>query len=130
MLSVALKGIAGRKVRAALTAIAIVLGVAMISGTYILTDTINRSFTEVFEQANSGTDVAIVPAKVDEDFFADPPPLDERLLGRVRAVDGVTSAAGAVFGDVSIRKRDGDPISNMSFVSSLQPGLSRVRGRT
>ena len=40
MISVALKGLAGRKVRALLTAIAIVLGVAMISGTFILTDTI------------------------------------------------------------------------------------------
>jgi putative ABC transport system permease protein len=121
MRRVALRGLRARPLRTALTALAVVLGVAMIAGTYIFTDTINRSFTEVFEQANSGTDVAIVPSKVDEDFFEEPPPLDERLVERVHAVDGVTSAAGAVFGDVSIRKRDGDPISNMSFVSSLQP---------
>ena len=93
----------------------------MIAGTYIFTDTINKSFTEVFAQANSGTDVAIVPAKVDDDFFAAPPPLDERLLERVRAADGVASAAGFVFGDVSIRKPGGDPVGNASLVSSLQP---------
>ena len=48
MLAVALKGLAGRKVRGALTAIAIVLGVAMISGTYILTDTITNAFNTIF----------------------------------------------------------------------------------
>ena len=31
----------------------------MIAGTYIFTDTINRSFTEVFAQANTGTDVGV-----------------------------------------------------------------------
>src|SRR5581483_11231090 len=48
MLLVALKGLAGRKLRAFLTASAIVLGVAMISGTYILTDTIKSAFSTVF----------------------------------------------------------------------------------
>ena len=121
MRRVALRGLRARPLRTALTALAVVLGVAMIAGTYIFTDTINKSFTEVFAQANSGTDVAIVPAKVDEDFFAAPPPLDEAIVARVAATDGVASAAGFVFGDVSIRKPDGDPIGNESFVSSLQP---------
>ena len=48
MFLVALKGLAGRKLRAALTAVAIVLGVAMISGTYVLTDTIKAAFSTVF----------------------------------------------------------------------------------
>ena len=41
----ALKSLAGRKLRTFLTALAIVLGVAMISGTYVLTDTIDRAFS-------------------------------------------------------------------------------------
>jgi putative ABC transport system permease protein len=48
MTSVALKGLLGRKLRSILTGLAIVLGVAMISGTFILTDTINKAFTNVF----------------------------------------------------------------------------------
>ena len=48
MIRVALKGLARRKLRAALTAIAIVLGVAMISGTYVLTDTIKAAFGGIF----------------------------------------------------------------------------------
>ena len=59
VIRVALKGLAGRKLRAALTAIAIVLGVAMISGTYILTDTIKSAFGTVFTQVYKHTDVVI-----------------------------------------------------------------------
>lgn len=121
MRRVALRGLSARPLRTALTALAVVLGVAMIAGTYIFTDTIDRSFTEVFEQANSGTDVTVTPRKVDDDFFADPPPLGEGLVERVRSVQGVKAAAGAIFGEVSIRKPDGDPVSANSFVSSLQP---------
>ena len=45
MKRVALKGLAGRKLRSLLTALAIVLGVAMVSGTFILTDTIQKAST-------------------------------------------------------------------------------------
>ena len=48
VIRVALRGLAGRKFRAVLTAIAIVLGVAMISGTLVLTDTIDRAFNRIF----------------------------------------------------------------------------------
>ena len=44
MMRVALKGLLGRKLRAFLTGFAIVLGVAMISGSFILTDTLGKSF--------------------------------------------------------------------------------------
>jgi putative ABC transport system permease protein len=59
MTRVALKGLVGRKLRAALTAIAIVLGVAMVSGTYILTDTIKAAFSTVFTQAYRNADAVI-----------------------------------------------------------------------
>src|SRR4029077_90330 len=56
---VALKGLLGRKLRAVLTAIAIVLGVAMISGTYVLTDTIKAAFSTVFTTVYKNTDAVI-----------------------------------------------------------------------
>jgi hypothetical protein len=59
VIGVALKGLAGRKLRAALTAVAIVLGVAMISGTYILTDTIKAAFGTVFTEVYKHTDVVV-----------------------------------------------------------------------
>jgi hypothetical protein len=48
MIAVALKGVAGRKVRALLTALAVVIGVTMVSGTLVLTDTIQKGFDNVF----------------------------------------------------------------------------------
>ena len=59
MIGVALKGLLGRKLRASLTAIAIVLGVAMISGTYILTDTIKSAFSTVFTHVYRNTDAVV-----------------------------------------------------------------------
>ena len=59
MLTVALKGLAGRKVRALLTAVAIVVGVAMISGTYILTDTINNGFNTIVVNSYKNADVIV-----------------------------------------------------------------------
>ena len=45
MRNVTIKGIGAHKTRLALTAIAIMLGVAFISGTYILTDTLHNTFS-------------------------------------------------------------------------------------
>ena len=48
MIGVALKGLAGRKVRALLTAFAVVIGVSMVSGTFLLTDTMQKTFDGLF----------------------------------------------------------------------------------
>ena len=48
--------------RAFTTWLAIFLGVALVAGTYVLTDTINKSFGEIFSESLKGTDVAITRA--------------------------------------------------------------------
>ena len=63
MIGVALKGLLGRKLRATLTAFAIVLGVAMISGAFILTDTLGKSFDGIYEESYKATD-AVISSKV------------------------------------------------------------------
>jgi len=59
MTAFALKGLFSRKLRTSLTAIAIVLGVAMISGTYVLTDSISKAFDSIFTESYRGTDAVI-----------------------------------------------------------------------
>ena len=59
MIKVALKGLAGRKVRALLTALAVVIGVSMVSGTFVLTDTMQKAFDGIFEESYEGTDAVI-----------------------------------------------------------------------
>jgi putative ABC transport system permease protein len=102
MLSVALKGLAGRKLRAFLTGIAIVLGVAMISGTYVLTDTINNGFNTIFTQSYKNADL-IVTGKAAFDSAngntVEPPTLPESLLTKVQHLPGVALAAGSVTTD-------------------------------
>ena len=62
MIRVALRGLAGRKFRTLLTAIAIVLGVAMMSGAYVLTDTIDKAFDAIFVDSYADTDAVVTGA--------------------------------------------------------------------
>ena len=59
MIRVALRGLLGRKLRAILTALAIILGVAMMSGAYVLTDTIDKAFDSILTQSYAGTDAVV-----------------------------------------------------------------------
>jgi putative ABC transport system permease protein len=98
VLSLSLRGLAVRKLRAALTGLAIFFGVAMIAGTLMLTDTINKSFDNIFQSANKRTDVTVKPAETVEDSRGgDPPAFRADLLPKVLAVRGVAEAAGAIF---------------------------------
>ena len=54
-----IRGLFARKVRLALTALAILLGVAFVSATYVLTDSVKRSFDAVFAQTLTGVDLQV-----------------------------------------------------------------------
>ncbi len=96
MIKLSLRGMSQRRLRSALTAIAVLLGVAMISGTYVLTDQIRNAFGEISATANEGTD-AILTAKTEFDSgFALPEELPASLTRRVRQVSGVEEAVGNV----------------------------------
>ena len=55
----ALRGLLGRKLRTALTAIAIVLGVAMVAGTFVLTDSIDKAFDSIFTDSRQGSNAVV-----------------------------------------------------------------------
>ncbi len=59
MRQVIVRGFLGRKLRSVLTALAIILGVAMIVGSAVLTDQIKGAFDGIFLQARKGTDVVV-----------------------------------------------------------------------
>jgi putative ABC transport system permease protein len=117
VIRVALKGLAGRKLRAALTALAIVLGVAMISGTYILTDTIKSAFGTVFATVYQHTDVVIKGKSAvsgEEEEGGErraAPAFSEAVLARVRTLPGVAEAQGAVEDTAQLVGRDGKVIA-------------------
>jgi len=97
MTGVALKGLAGRKVRALLTALAVVIGVSMISGTFILTDTMQKSFNGLFTETSAKTD-AVVSGKevVKNSTSGSGITIPASTLDKVRALPQVDAAAGDV----------------------------------
>jgi putative ABC transport system permease protein len=98
MLALVLRGFAQRKLRVALTAIAIVLGVALMAGTYILTDTINGSFASIFQTANKGHDVVVSPAEIlGRKVRSEVSPVTQSMLETVRRTPGVAEVAGGIF---------------------------------
>jgi putative ABC transport system permease protein len=108
-----LKGLLAHKLRLAATALAIVLGVSFVAGTYVLTDTITASFDNLFKQVTQGIDVAVRSKETfggfDTGEVRDPMPAS--LLERVRAVDGVRVAEGSVTGYAQLVGKDGKAVT-------------------
>ncbi len=124
MTRVALRGLLGRKLRAALTAFAIVIGVAMVSGTFVLTDTIKSAFSTVFTQAYKNADAVItgksaIGTSGGNNGGPEIPSLPASLLTRVQALPGVGQAEGAIADQAQLVGRNGKVIS-----SGGAPGLA------
>jgi putative ABC transport system permease protein len=129
-----LRGLLGRKLRTALTAIAIVLGVAMITGTYILTDSIDNAFNSIFTDSRKGEDAVITGrAATSTNNGSTAPTVPASLLTKVRSLSGVDEAEGAVSGDAHLIGSNGKAIvfggaPNLGF--SIANGASRFNPLT
>ncbi|HEY2635765.1 MAG TPA: ABC transporter permease, partial [Solirubrobacteraceae bacterium] len=133
MIGVALKGLAQRKLRTALTAVAIVLGVAMVCAAYTLTDTMRGAADSLSSSAYDGT-AAVVSAKTTFKVSADDqgtaPTVPTSTVARVRAVPGVATATGDVTDTAKIIGSDGKPIGSGPYFGvgydSTQPGAAKL----
>ncbi len=97
MIHLALRDLWSRKLRTILTTLAILLGVAMVSGTYVITDQMDQGFTDIFQKSVQGTDVVVTyKAAFQGQSFATTGTLPASLLTRVQKVSGVLQAAGSV----------------------------------
>lgn len=118
MLRTTLKGLLDRKLRTIMSALAIVLGVAMVSGTYVLTDTLDKAFGGIFESSYDETAVVISGKEIVEGSASGSPTVPEQLIERVEEVRGVESASGQIF-DLSstsnatdLLDADGEPLGS------------------
>src|SRR5262245_16859921 len=112
MTKVALAGLLGRKLRTGLAAI--VLGVAMVTGTYILTDSIKGAFNGIFESIYSGTDATVTGKSAFElsnQSTTTEPPFDQSLLQTVRDLPEVQDAVGGVGGIANLVGHNGKVIA-------------------
>ncbi len=112
-----IKGLLAHKVRLALTALAVVLGVGFVAGSYVLTDTMGHAFDGLFEQINTG--VAVVVEGVPK-FETSGPGGDESgqaervpasVVDRVRQVPGVKEAFGDLSGYAQLVDKKGKAIT-------------------
>ena len=128
MTAFALRGLFGRKLRTVLTAIAIILGVATVSGTYVLTDSINNAFHSIFFETRAGSD-AVISGKSAFDITGDSgvtaPSFDESLLPKVRDLPDVAEADGQVNGQAQLIGKDGKAIV---YGGAPNLGFSIARG--
>jgi putative ABC transport system permease protein len=129
MWKVTVKGLLARKLRLALTALSIILGVAFVSGTLVLTATLNSTISTLYGNVYRHVDFQVQAPGVRN--------IPESLLGSVRKVPGVAHAEGAVSGYAQFVAHDGSPIttglepaSGLSFDPNSQLSPFRlVQGR-
>jgi putative ABC transport system permease protein len=134
MIAVALKGLAGRKVRALLTALAVVIGISMVSGTYILTDTMQKSFDGLFTATYDKTDAVISTKEIVKNSTSGHVTIPAALLTKVRALPEVEAAGGSVTPDeanaADIIGRNGKHVARESVGGSIDldhPEFSPLR---
>jgi putative ABC transport system permease protein len=115
---------AERRLRSALTGVAVLLGVAMIAGTYVLTDQIDAAFSDINQTANRGRDAVISQGTgFSSSFQTQEEQLPQSLVAKVRRQPEVARAAGELqaFGSLVV---NGDLIENRGqpgFVFSAMP---------
>ena len=113
MIRVALAGLLGRKLRTALTAFAVVLGVAMVSGTLVLTDSIDKAFNFIFTDVRKGSDVVVTgksPFHITEGQGTFAPTIPQSIVAKVKALPDVALADGGVKGDAQLVDRNNKAI--------------------
>src|SRR3954447_26025656 len=127
MIAVALKGLAGRKVRALLTAFAVVIGVAMVAGTFILTDTTQQSGLALDDGSTATTDAAIFEKElIKGSTTGTHATMPVSMLDKVRALPGVADATGEVSPQkephvADIVGRDGKVVAAQSIARGVDP---------
>ncbi|GAA1974079.1 ABC transporter permease [Nocardioides panacihumi] len=101
MLTATFRSMVAHKLRLLLTTASIALGVALLAGTLILTNTMGIAFDMLFGKISSGTDAVVrthAPYTSTEGVGTDRGPIAASVLDRVRQVDGVRAAEGSVSG--------------------------------
>ena len=124
MTRLAVKSLWARKVRALTTMLAVVIGVAFVAGTYVLTDTTFAAFDEIFDDSLAKTDVVITAREEVRQETGEVPSFDAAVLPRVRSVAGVRVAVGQIFTPAAFFDARNEQIGSQfapKFIASVLP---------
>ena len=136
MRRVALKGLAWRKIRGVLTALSIVLGVAMVSGAFVLTDTMKKAADNLEKSSYAGIDGVVTGTASfhDDNSWQKTPSISQKLVSKVRRVPQVAAAAGTVLDQAKLVNAKGEVIGqppNFAVgIDAKVPGADRVNPLT
>ena len=127
MLRMSLKSMLAHRRRLIATAVAVILGVALITGTLVLTDTISRTFGGLYNTVYQGTD-AVVRAKAAftgiQNSGAQRPPVDASLVASLRTVNGVAADEGVIFGYTRLIGKNGQALGSNQPAGNYLLGIS------
>lgn len=111
MLRATIASLRGHKRRVIGTCSAVLLGVAFLSGTLVLGDTMRAGFSDLFGEANAGIDVLVRSSDVIKTGdFTERGPVEDSLVDEVAAMDGVATAAPLIEGSGQIVGSDGESL--------------------
>ncbi len=130
MTALVLRGMLERRLRSVLTAVAVVLGVAMIAGTYVQTDAISHAFGTIEDTAYKGVAATVTPRTAFRSQYAEPRPFSASLADRIRALPGVARAEGQLgeMGQLVVRGKSVNSTFAPSLViSSVRAPFNQVR---
>ena len=113
MFRLTVKGLMAHKLRFAMTALAVMLGIAFLSGTLVLTDTVRKTFDDLFADVYAGTDAVVRGrSEIESDFGTQRQRVPRSVLDQVRSVDDVEVAEGQLQFYAQVVGKDGEAIGN------------------
>ena len=112
MFKIAMKGILARKGRLLLTSLAVILGTSFLAGTFIFSDTLTKSFKDLFADVFDNTDAYVRSSVVIKGDFGqeERQRIPDSLTAEVAKVPGVKTAASSVLGFARVIGKDGKPV--------------------
>jgi len=128
MLKLARKSVLAHKRRLIGTGLSVIIGIAFLAGTLVFTDTIKRTFDNLFADVFRNTDIYVRSNQSIESDFGQTqrPRIPDSLIAQVQAVPGVSEAAGTVQGFARIIGKDGNALGQTqgppTFGGNLTPG--------
>ncbi|MBQ0882575.1 ABC transporter permease [Streptomyces sp. RT42] len=114
MFRTALRNVLAHKARLLMTVLAVMLGVAFVSGTLVFTNTISGALQNSSAKGFDHVDVAVTPEfqEAEGDKVGEQPELTQALVEDSASVPGAASAIGVVSGFTAVADKDGDLIGD------------------
>ncbi|MFD6982437.1 ABC transporter permease, partial [Streptomyces sp. NPDC059956] len=115
MFRTALRNVLAHKARLLMTVLAVVLGVAFVSGTLVFTDTVGKAMSNQSAKSFDGVAVSVTsygPGRAEDGTKEGEPGISQKSLDKVKALAGVDAVSGRVHGFAAVGDQDGKLIGN------------------